>query len=288
MLLALLQMFNGKLDKLRLQKLLFLITRQQKKPAYDFIPYKYGCYSFSAGADLYAMIEKGQINDDESHFYYEGNTNFIAQLNTTDQTLLNDVASEYGGMNKNSLIKHTYINFPFYVINSNLVNELLDEKFIDRVKQAHPKVNTKSLYTIGYEGITLETYLNKLLKNDVKVLIDTRKNALSRKFGFSKRQLERYCNNVGIQYYHFPETGIPSLLRRSLQTQEDYDQLFELYVNQHLPEIINAQKQILNLLDQHERVALTCFEANICQCHRKPLAEAIQKLPGFNYQVKHL
>ena len=49
-----------------------------------------------------------------------------------------------------------------------------------------------------------------------------------------------------------------------------------------------TQTVILNLLKQHKRIALTCFEANICQCHRKHLAEAIETLPSFEYEVKHI
>jgi hypothetical protein len=30
---------------------------------------------------------------------------------------------------------------------------------------------------------------------------------------------------------------------------------------------------------------LTCFEANICQCHRKHLAEAIIQLPQWKYEL---
>jgi hypothetical protein len=33
---------------------------------------------------------------------------------------------------------------------------------------------------------------------------------------------------------------------------------------------------------------LTCFEANICQCHRKHLADAIKKNPSFIYELKHI
>jgi uncharacterized protein (DUF488 family) len=42
------------------------------------------------------------------------------------------------------------------------------------------------------------------------------------------------------------------------------------------------------LLKKYKRIALTCFEANICQCHRKHLAEAITSLPGFSYELKHI
>jgi len=57
--LSLLQLFDNKIDKISLQKLLFLFTKGQKKAEYDFIPYLYGCYSYSASADLTAMVSKG-------------------------------------------------------------------------------------------------------------------------------------------------------------------------------------------------------------------------------------
>lgn len=54
----------------------------------------------------------------------------------------------------------------------------------------------------------LEQYLNKLIENDVKVLCDVRRNPISMKFGFSKHQLIKACNGVGIEYKHIPEVGI--------------------------------------------------------------------------------
>jgi len=53
-----------------------------------------------------------------------------------------------------------------------------------------------TLFTIGYEGISLEEYFNRLIKNDVKVLVDVRNNPLSMKFGFSKTQLKRFCEKL--------------------------------------------------------------------------------------------
>ena len=62
---ALLELFDGKLEKIRLQKLLFLFSKRQTEPEYEFIPYKYGCFSFSAQADLVTMVNKGLLIDDQ-------------------------------------------------------------------------------------------------------------------------------------------------------------------------------------------------------------------------------
>jgi hypothetical protein len=56
-LLSLLQAFDNQLDKISLQKLLFLLTRIQEKKSYYFIPYKFGCFSFQANADLSTLAK---------------------------------------------------------------------------------------------------------------------------------------------------------------------------------------------------------------------------------------
>ena len=67
-----------------------------------------------------------------------------------------------------------------------------------------------------------------------------------------------------------------------------YDNLFADYRKNNLSRTQSIQNKILGLLKQHNRIALTCFEANIYQCHRKHLADAISKLPGFEYEIKHI
>jgi uncharacterized protein (DUF488 family) len=61
-----------------------------------------------------------------------------------------------------------------------------------------------------------------------------------------------------------------------------------MYRNDILTNTHSQQQDILELLKTHKRVALTCFENNICQCHRKHLAEAIAMLPEFDYELKHI
>ncbi len=108
------------------------------------------------------------------------------------------------------------------------------------------------------------------------------------KYGFSKTQLKRYCESLDIQYIHFPEVGIQSDQRQELNSQKDYDKLFSAYRKNNLIKTTGTQKEILNLLKKHKRIALTCFESNICQCHRKHLAEAIETLGRFQYEVVHI
>lgn len=286
--LALLQLFEDKLEKIRLQKLLFLFTQRQSKAEYDFVPYKYGCYSYSAHADLTTMVEKQMLLSDDSTYTKNDKTDYLKQIKPDDIKFLHEIKTSYGGMNARALMKHTYLNFPFYATRSEAAADILSQTELQKINDAKPNGTKTILFTIGYEGISLEEYLVRLLKNDVKVLVDVRNNPLSMKYGFSKSQLKRYCESLGIQYMHFPDVGIQSEQRQELNSQNDYDKLFSLYRLNNLTKTTPTQTQILNLLKQHKRIALTCFEANICQCHRKHLAEAIETLPDFSYEVKHI
>lgn len=282
------QIFEGELDKIRLQKLLFLFAKRQAKPEYDFIPYRFGCYSYSANADMTAMVRKGILTENKEAFSKTDTTDYLTLLKPEDRRGLSEIKALYGKMSANALMKHTYLNYPFYAIKSEVAGSLLDTEELQKVKKATPRKTDTVLFTIGYEGISLEEYLVRLLRNDVRILVDVRNNPISMKYGFSKSLLKKYCESIGIAYIHLPEVGISSEQRQELNSQSDYDRLFEAYRENNLAKTGKSQTQILEMLKQHKRIALTCFESNICQCHRKHLAEAIEHLPGFSYEVKHI
>lgn len=286
--LALIQMLGGELEKIRIQKLLFLFSQKKIKSEYDFIPYKYGCYSYSAKADLVTMVKKDILQENENTYIKNTSVDFIKTIKLDDKKILAEIVKLYGNMSNSALIKHTYINYPYYATKSIIANEILNEEQLAKVTNQKACGNETILFTIGYEGVSLENYLNKLVKNDVKLLVDVRKNSLSMKFGFSKSLLTKYCESIGINYIHIPEVGINSDQRQELNSQKDYDELFEKYKKTTLLETNSYQETIINLLTKYNRIALTCFEADVCQCHRKPLAEAIAKFPIFDYKVKHL
>jgi uncharacterized protein (DUF488 family) len=280
--------FGGKLEKINLQKFLFLTCEKQKDPDYEFIPYLYGCFSHTAKADLTTMVQKGYLEEDDTSYSKKEKQNYLPLLDDEDKSLVKQTYLLYNRMDSAKLMKHTYINFPYYAINSTVAKRLLNGDQLEKVNKSRPKFSNKTLYTIGYEGFSLEAYLNKLIQHDVKVLVDVRNNPLSRKFGFSKSQLQRYCEGLNIEYIHFPDVGIKAEHRQELNSQADYDRLFDSYKKTILKKTLNTQETILHLLKEHRRIALTCFEADICQCHRIHLAEAIVQLPDWNYELNHI
>ncbi len=286
--LALLEVFGGRLEKINLQKLLFLVCKKQAAPTYDFVPYLYGCYSYSAKADLFTMVKRDLLNEDDSKYTKKEHTNYLLQLKEEDRLIIHQVYLQFKNMDGNALMKHTYVHFPYYATHSITAPRLLNQEQLKKVENSKLVSEETILFTIGYEGVSLEAYLNKLIQNDIKVLVDVRSNPLSQKFGFSKSQLMKYCSALSIEYIHFAEVGIQSEYRQELKTQSDYDQLFNAYKRNTLPKTIQTQQKIFSLLKEKKRIALTCFEADICQCHRRHLADAIVRLPEWNYDLKHI
>lgn len=287
-LLSLLQVFDNELDKISLQKLLMLFCRLQSKPDFHFVPYKYGCYSFQANADLSTMMKYRQVEEKGKKWVKTDNTDYLLDIKETDRKALRSIKSLYEGKSKDELIRITYLQYPYFVLNSTISQNVLNDLEQKAVELVRPHFTNTVLFTIGYEGISLEEYLNKLIINGIKLLCDVRKNSLSMKYGFSKSQLKNACDGVGIHYEHVPELGIDSDKRQELNSQSDYDLLFRQYRNEVLKKTATQQEHILQLLKTHRRVALTCFEAKIYQCHRKHLAEAITSLPGFDYELRHI
>jgi uncharacterized protein (DUF488 family) len=286
--LALLESFNGELGKISFQKLLFLFTRYQEKPAFDFVPYNYGCFSFQSYADMRTMIKYNMVSEDKEKWLKADEVNYTAMLIPKDKQVLLYIKNKFGKSTKEELIEYTYKNYPFYAFKSIIAKTVLNKAELKTVKETVVENNKTILYTIGYEGISLETYLNKLILNNVKMLCDVRKNSLSMKYGFSKSQLQKACENLSIKYLHIPDLGIDSDKRQSLNSQNDYDFLFKEYAKTTLVAKKTKVQQVLDILESNKRIALTCFEAHECQCHRGTLAKAITKLPEWKYELKHL
>jgi uncharacterized protein (DUF488 family) len=291
LLLAIIEKSGNKLNKTRLQKLLLLITRTQDKKTFDFVPYKYGCYSFSANQDLKTMIKYNLIKEEKdnnsSYWINISEESFFSQLKVEDKSAINSTLKEFDSYSNEELIRYTYNKYPFWAINSEIANRILNEDEFNKVINQKKTFKEQTLFTIGYEGVSLETYLNKLIINDVRLLIDVRKNSLSMKYGFSKSQLKHACEGVGIKYLHQPELGIDSDKRQELNTLEDYKKLFKEYENTTLKSKQNELKYIIDLLSENTRIALTCFEKEHCMCHRGKIVENLTKT-NKSLTVKHL
>lgn len=283
--LALIERFGGELKPTDFQKLMLVFTRRQQKPAFEFVPYKYGAFSFQVRADKQTMIKYGQLKD-EKNWVFAAEESFIPQLKKTDRQILEDVWKHFNQLSTESLVKHTYKEFPFYATRSEIAEKVLDSEELQLVEMARPNNLTKKLYTIGYEGITAEEYMNKLYLKNIRLLVDVRKNSYSMKYGFSKSQLRGMCEKMGIRFMHIPELGIDSDKRKNLESVNDYEVLFNDYETKTLPEREEQLSSLNDLFKVHERIAITCFEKEHTSCHRHKISELLQK--DYGVPIEHL
>lgn len=291
-LLALIEAIGKELTAIQIQKYLFLYTREQQYKSYDFIPYYYGCFSFQANQDISSLTKSGYLEmseqDSSTIIKLVKKENYRSMLDMFEQQILRKIIKDYGNMSQTDLIRYTYTHYPYYATKSTIAKDILTTEELAKIEKQKRKFEDPVLFTIGYEGISLETYINKLIINDIHVLCDVRKNAYSQKYGFSKSQLEKACKGVGIQYIHIPQLGIDSEQRQDLKSQKDYDNLFDLYEKTTLKENQQYLHYVREIIDANKRVALTCFEARPEQCHRSRVAKHLMLLPNVNYEQKHL
>ena len=291
-LLALIEKFNGSLSKTDLQKYLLLFTEKQNEKSFDFVPYYYGCYSFQATKDLEYLKQNNYLKLKNSWDLEPHSNSYINLLNNSDKIILLNLYNKFKNLNSDGLIKYVYLNYPYYTIKSTIKDRVLSKKEIIQIENII-KANfdldnsEKTLFTIGYEGISLEKYLNKLIKNNIKVLVDVRKNPLSRKFGFSKSQLKATVEKFGIKYIHIPSLGIESEQRQNLNNIEDYNSLFDEY-EKNLIKNTNDLDLLNNLLDTEKRIALTCFENDVRMCHRTRIKNKLIEKAKKKYKVVEL
>ena len=82
------------------------------------------------------------------------------------------------------------------------------------------------LYTVGYEGRSIDDFVTILKSAGVTRLIDVREIPLSRKRGFSKSALKQRLDDESIAYVHYKELGSPSEIRHKLKEDWDYNYFF--------------------------------------------------------------
>ena len=289
-LLDLLGAMGGHVGPTDFQKLLFLYTKEcEQSASYDFIPYRFGCFSFTATADRRRLVDRGMLSDDEDGWVLtDTGRAYTAKRRQTG--VMAGFVRRYGRLRGYPLVAEVYRRYPYYATRSTILDKVLTiaaER--DAVARACPPKRGAGMLTIGYEGRSLEGYLNAILLAGVTLLCDVRANPLSRKYGFSKKTLSHACEGVGIRYEHVPELGIPSADRQELNVQADYDRLFAKYQRDILPRQTAAVQRIGRwVVYDGQRVALTCYERLPEQCHRRCVAIAVERQFGPLLASSHL
>ncbi len=140
--------------------------------------------------------------------------------------------------------------------------------------------SASKLFTIGYEKSKPDAVLAELKRAKVKLLVDTRAVAASRKPGFSKRQLAASLDEHGIAYLHLQKLGTPAEGREAARAGK-LDTLWRIYAK-HLktPEAIEAMAELVSIVKSGQAVCLLCYERDKDCCHRTRIAEVVHERTG--------
>ena len=138
----------------------------------------------------------------------------------------------------------------------------------------------KKLFTIGYEQTPAPAVLDELEQAGVKLLVDVRAVASSRRPGFSKSQLAAGLDERGIGYVHLRGLGTPKEGRLAARAGQ-YETLQKVYAK-HL-ETAQAREELdelSSLVKKSGPVCILCYERDHRHCHRRWIAEIIEERDG--------
>jgi uncharacterized protein (DUF488 family) len=134
-----------------------------------------------------------------------------------------------------------------------------------------------TIATIGYEGATIDDFVAALQHASIDVLIDVRDLPLSRKKGFSKKQLAETLAASGIEYVHLRGLGDPKPGRQAARAG-NYE-LFQTIFGRHMKsEAALRDVSIAADLVRVRRACLMCFECDHAQCHRSIVADRLAQI----------
>jgi len=135
---------------------------------------------------------------------------------------------------------------------------------------------TDKLFTIGYEQTPARAVLDELQQAGVKLLVDVRAIAASRRPGLSKTQLAAGLDERGIGYVHLRDLGTPKEGRLAARAGH-HAELKRIY-DAHLetPRAQEAMDELAALVHKAGPVCILCYEREHTHCHRRFIAEIIE------------
>ena len=145
---------------------------------------------------------------------------------------------------------------------------------------------SKKFFTIGYEQTPAKSVLDELEQAGVKLLVDVRAVASSRRPGFSKSQLAAGLDERGISYVHLRGLGTPKEGRLAARAGQ-YETLQKIYAK-HLKTAQAKEEldELSALVKKSGPVCILCYERDHQHCHRRWIAEIIEERDGV--QIKNL
>ena len=262
-----------------LMKWLFLLANETEwgidNSPYDFLPYKYGAFSFVAYRDIQKLVDAKLVAEGRSGI--ETASGLRTSLSSGTKMAVQEIVRKYGGWSHEHLLTYTYREYPWF--------SLLSERS-DLVEAAVSKPAAQpAVYTLGYSGKSIDSVLNLLLRKGLAGVADVRATPLSRRYGFHGSTLSRHLERLGLSYYSYPTLGISTDKRKDLEDGTGREELFAAYRKRITESEMSAVRTVVERIAD-QPLALLCLEADPSECHRSILADIIADIAGL--PVLHL
>jgi uncharacterized protein (DUF488 family) len=142
----------------------------------------------------------------------------------------------------------------------------------------------KKFFTIGYEQTPAKSVLDELEHAGVKLLVDVRAVAASRRPGFSKSQLAAGLDARGISYLHLRGLGTPKEGRLAARSGK-FEALHRIYAA-HLKTTQAREEldELSALAKKSGPICILCYERDHAHCHRRWIAEIIEDRDGVKVE----
>ena len=139
------------------------------------------------------------------------------------------------------------------------------------------------LYTLGYQSLSGQLYLQSLVNAGVGIVIDVREHAWSQRPDFIKSNLRRALATLDIDYQHLRAAGNPSRNRKNARSAKECLRRYRQYLRTHSDCLAEILALVYEADSRGRPACLTCYERDSATCHRSILVEELRTVaPAIN------
>lgn len=178
-------------------------------------------------------------------------------------------------------------DFLIYLLENNIQSP-------EDARRAKRRFENTTLFTLGYEGKSLDQFITILQTNKIETLLDIRYSTESQyKPEFAGNLLARELQRIGVKYLHHKEYGVPYEWQNPYKDGAIPFECLDKYYRWNVQKNTDF-KTFLDSVKENGKTALLCYEQypipkrdQKIACHRSILA-AIMKETGEFKEVIHL
>jgi uncharacterized protein (DUF488 family) len=134
------------------------------------------------------------------------------------------------------------------------------------------------IYTLGYQGLNPEIYIQSLINAGVKVVIDVRENSWSQRPAYVGSTLKRALEPAGISYQHWKALGNPSANRKTASSAAECMRRYRSYLKENRENLLLFLTEMVDAASNGNPICLTCYEKEHRNCHRSVIVDELIKI----------